>query len=281
MGLSSVETAPCIRLALRPQVPPTPYTFTFNPRRGIIRVALKTVCSPGRQRLKLPAPTLLEKTNRMFRALKQRATFIKQFTTRFETTGSLVPSSRFLAKSITRYLRERAESPIRVLECGPGTGAFTNRIVRLLQPGDTYHLVELNERFVQTLKRRFEEEPHWQAVAKTAQIFETPLQEFQPAEKYDFIISGLPHVNFPPALLEQMTATYVRMLKPGGMFSYFEYMCVLRIRKSISLFGARQRMRKVNSILQDFCNKYRIGRDSVWMNFPPAWVQHLNSPGDD
>jgi phospholipid N-methyltransferase len=217
----------------------------------------------------------------MLRALKQRATFIKQFTTRFETTGSLVPSSRFLAKSVTRYLSERKESPIRVLECGPGTGAFTNRIVRLLHPGDTYHLVELNEPFVQTLKRRFEEEPRWQAVADTAQIFETPLQDFQPTEKYDFIISGLPHVNFSPALLEQMTAAYFRMLKPGGMCSYFEYMHLLRIRKSISLRGARQRMHKVNSILQNFCSQYRIRRDSVWRNVPPAWVQHLSNPGGE
>ena len=70
----------------------------------------------------------------MLQFLKQQAAFIRQFGTRFETTGSLIPSSRFLARSITRYLQDRGDAAIRVLECGPGTGPFTNRIVRRLRP---------------------------------------------------------------------------------------------------------------------------------------------------
>ena len=217
----------------------------------------------------------------MRHVLRQQATFIKQFGTHFETTGSLIPSSRFLAKAITRYLSRRGEAPIRVLECGPGTGAFSDRIVRRLQPGDVYHLVELNEHFVQTLRGRFANEPAWQNVAGLAQIYETPLQEFDPDEKYDFIISGLPHVNFSAELLREITAAYFRMLQAGGMLSYFEYMYVRPLRKSISFGSGRQRMGEVNRIMQDYCNAFRIKRDRVWMNFPPAWVQHLRTESAD
>ena len=160
----------------------------------------------------------------MLQTLKQQATFVKQFGTRFETTGSLMPSSRFVAKAITRYVQQRGDAPIRILECGPGTGPFSDCIVRLLRPGDAYHLVELNENFVDILRQRFTREAHWSRVREMAEIFELPLQDFSPDEKYDFIISGLPHINFPTNVVEEITAAYFELLKPGGMLSYFEYM---------------------------------------------------------
>ena len=80
----------------------------------------------------------------MLTSLRNQLVFLKQFGQQFETTGSLIPSSRFLAKAITRFLANRTRHPVRVLECGPGTGAFTSQIVQHLQPGDVFDLVELN-----------------------------------------------------------------------------------------------------------------------------------------
>ena len=211
----------------------------------------------------------------MLHSLKQQATFIRQFGTRFETTGSLIPSSRFLAHSITRYLQDRGDGAIRVLECGPGTGPFTDRIVRRLRPGDTYHLVELNEHFVQLLRERFAEEPHWQEKATLVQIFELPLQDFAPDEKYDFIISGLPHINFPGEVVQKITDSYFRLLKPGGVLSYFEYMYIRPVRKMITLGSERRRVREIDAVLEGHCRRHRIRRDTVLANVPPAWVQHL------
>lgn len=211
----------------------------------------------------------------MFNALRQQATFVKQFGTRFETTGSLIPSSRFVAKAITRYVQQRKENPIRVLECGPGTGPFTDRIVRLLKPGDTYHLVELNEHFVDILRQRFSQEPHWKQVAEMAEIYQLPLQDFAPEEKYDFIVSGLPHVNFPAEVVEAITASYFKLLKPGGMLSYFEYMYVRPIRKMVTFGSDRRRIREVNAVLEEHISRHRVRRESILINVPPAWVQHL------
>jgi len=211
----------------------------------------------------------------MLNALKQQATFVKQFGTRFETTGSLIPSSRFVAKAITRYLQQRGPAPIRILECGPGTGPFTDRIVRLLQPGDAYHLVELNEHFVDILRQRFAEEPHWMQVSEMTEIFELPLQEFAPGEQYDFIISGLPHINFPTQVVEQITSSYFRLLKPGGTLSFFEYMYVRPLRKMITLGNDRRRIQAVNAVMEGYIARHRIRRESILINVPPAWIQHL------
>jgi phosphatidylethanolamine/phosphatidyl-N-methylethanolamine N-methyltransferase len=211
----------------------------------------------------------------MLNTLKQQATFVKQFGTRFETTGSLMPSSRFVAKAITRFVQQRGKDSIRILECGPGTGPFSDRIVRLLQPGDAYHLVELNEIFVAVLRQRFAEEQHWMRVKEMTEIFALPLQDFNPDEKYDFIISGLPHINFPTQVVEEITASYFKLLKPGGMLSYFEYMYVRPIRKMVTLGNNRRRIREVNAIMEGHIGRHRVRRDSILINVPPVWVQHL------
>lgn len=211
----------------------------------------------------------------MLNTLKQQATFVKQFGTRFETTGSLMPSSRFVAKAITRFVQQRGKDSIRILECGPGTGPFSDRIVRLLQPGDAYHLVELNENFVAVLRQRFAEEQHWMHVKEMTEIFALPLQDFNPDEKYDFIISGLPHINFPTQVVEEITASYFKLLKPGGMLSYFEYMYVRPIRKMVTLGNNRRRVREVNAIMEGHIGRHRVRRESILINVPPVWVQHL------
>ena len=81
----------------------------------------------------------------MFSALKNQIAFFRQFRQRFETTGAIAPSSRFLARSMTSYLAARDPAiPLRVLEIGPGTGPVTNSIVQHLRPQDVFDMVELN-----------------------------------------------------------------------------------------------------------------------------------------
>jgi len=216
----------------------------------------------------------------MLQALSDTAIFFREFTSRFETTGSIVPSSRFLAKAITRHIAQRDESPIRVLECGPGTGVFTHQIVRHLRPHDTFDVVELNESFASILRRRFAEDGRWQPVAHLTTVHQLPLQQFAPSGPYDFIISGLPHINFPTHVVQQIIDCYMRLLKPGGTLSYFEYMCIRPIRKAATFGIDRHRIHEVDLLMNDHLGKHRVRRDSVFLNFPPAWVQHLTPSTD-
>jgi phospholipid N-methyltransferase len=176
---------------------------------------------------------------------------------------------------MTRYLRQRGETPVRVLEIGPGTGPVTSHIVKHIRPGDVFDLVELNENFVSLLNQRFASEESWQKVADIAQVHQMPLQEFNTEEPYDFVISGLPLNNFPADLVAAITKDYLRLLKPGGVLSYFEYMYVRPVRKVISRGDENTRIRKIDDIMGQLCSSYRIRRDNIWLNIPPAWVQHL------
>ncbi len=78
--------------------------------------------------------------------------FFRQFRTQFQTTGSIVPSSRHLARAMTRQIAA-PRGPARILEVGPGTGAVTRRILKLLQKDDRLDLVELNESFAESSPR--------------------------------------------------------------------------------------------------------------------------------
>src|SRR5437870_2641258 len=82
----------------------------------------------------------------MKRFIGDHLEFFRQYRRRFQTTGAVAPSSRFLARALAKPFEQHAR-PCRVLEIGPGTGAVTRRIVRLLKPDDRLDLVELNENF--------------------------------------------------------------------------------------------------------------------------------------
>jgi phosphatidylethanolamine/phosphatidyl-N-methylethanolamine N-methyltransferase len=215
----------------------------------------------------------------MWRLLHDQIAFFREFRSRFETTGAIAPSSSALARSMTRFLAERSQQiPIRVLEVGPGTGPVTDKIIPHLKGGDTFDLVELNAAFAERLKQRFDADPHWREAASFSRIHELPVQDFHSSQKYDFIVSGLPLNNFPSALVETITSHYFQLLKPGGMLSYFEYMYVRPIRRRLTRGPERERIVAIDDHMRNCCDRFRICRDSIWRNIPPAWVQHLRMP---
>ena len=205
--------------------------------------------------------------------------FFKQFRTTFETTGAIAPSSRFLASEMAGPMKQH-QGPKQVLEIGPGTGAVTRQIVKQIQPGDQLDLVELNEKFVEILHKRFDGEKGFQEIKHQTSIHNCPLQEYGAGQEYDYIISGLPLNNFPTELVGEIFKAYFRLLKPGGVLSYFEYMYVRPVRKVISRGEENQRIRKIDEIMACYTRQYHIQTDWVWLNIPPAWVQHLQKEKD-
>lgn len=210
--------------------------------------------------------------------LREYATFFRQFRQRFETTGAIAPSSRFLASAMARPLKQRAgDAPVRVLEIGPGTGAVTRTLVKHIREGDRFDLVELNEAFAEMLNARFDNEPAWKRVREQSQVHVVPIQEFAAEEPYDFVISGLPLNNFPTALVDEIFEAYFRLLKPGGVLSYFEYQFVRSIRTRIGKSDDRKRLTTIDSTMKSYTDRLRFRRDWIFVNLPPAWVQHLRA----
>jgi phosphatidylethanolamine/phosphatidyl-N-methylethanolamine N-methyltransferase len=200
--------------------------------------------------------------------------FFRQFRTQFQTTGSIVPSSRHLARAMTRQIAV-SRGPARILEVGPGTGAVTRRILKLLQKEDRLDLVELNESFADLLRERFKADPLFQRAAGQAQVYVCGIEKFQSEAPYDFIVSGLPFANFSAGFVDQLLNAMFDLLAPGGQLTYFEYMYVRPLRKIVSGRSERNRLSELDRVLNVYLARHRTCRDSVLLNMPPAWVQHL------
>ncbi|HET6324012.1 MAG TPA: methyltransferase domain-containing protein [Planctomycetaceae bacterium] len=206
--------------------------------------------------------------------LRDHREFFRQFRTQFQTTGAIAPSSRRLARAMTRHISS-ARGPARILEVGPGTGAVTRQIVTLLKADDRLDLVELNEAFAGRLEQRFQSEPSFKQVADRAEIHVCGIESFQSDRPYDYIVSGLPFNNFSPAFVGRVLDAFFNFLAPGGVLSFFEYMYVRPVRGLVSRGAERTRIKDLDRILNGRLQQHGFRRDWVFLNLPPAWVQHL------
>ena len=71
--------------------------------------------------------------------------FLKQFLTRNREIGAVAESSDGLAELITEYAS--VETADVVLELGPGTGVFTEKILEKMADETTFFALEVNPRF--------------------------------------------------------------------------------------------------------------------------------------
>ncbi len=227
---------------------------------------------------------------------RDQRVFFQQFFQQYHTTGSVLPSSRALARALCRFVgtqsggaaatngakqsteqvsQPNSAAPCEILEVGPGTGAVTAQLVRKLQPADRLTLVELNDDFVRHLQRRFDTEPAFQAVADRTQILHCRLEDL-PAEKhYHVIVSGLPLNNFEINEVEHILSIFQRLLGPSGVLSFFEYIAIRRVKSLISGAEGRIRLRGISKVLSRTLDGREIKCDWVWPNVPPAWVHHV------
>ena len=102
-----------------------------------------------------------------------------------------------------------------------------------------------------------------------------PIEELPHDQTYDVIVSGLPLNNFSAALVEQILATLVGLLSPGGTLSFFEYIAVRPARALVSGRAERARLRGVAEAMRAVLDPHEIRREAVWLNVPPAWVHHV------
>ncbi len=204
--------------------------------------------------------------------------FFRQFRQQYGTTGSILPSSRALARALTRPMRRR-NGPRRVLEVGPGTGAVTREIVRGLRPQDRFDIVEINASFVEVLHRRFEEEPTFRRCRHQSRLIHAPIQEVPGQGGYDFLISGIPLNNFGPPLVEEIFVSYRRLLGPGGILSYFEYVGIRDLKRMVVSPPERARLRALSALLEEKIRRFQVGEEVVMFNVPPAVARHFRFGG--
>src|SRR4051794_20497771 len=207
-------------------------------------------------------------------------TFLRESRRHFRTTGALLPSSRFLARALAAPLSAARPAiapprPRRVLEVGPGTGSVTRVILRYLRPDDRLDAVELNRRFVDRLQLHLLHDPLFAPYRDQVQVIHSAVEDLPGEGFYDPIVSGLPLNNFPGWQVRQIFGAYRRLLKPGGVLSYFEYVLIRQLKTPFVNRQERRRLYRVGRIVGQYIRTCQVRHEQVLMNVPPAIVRHL------
>jgi phospholipid N-methyltransferase len=200
--------------------------------------------------------------------------FLRECRRQFRNTGAILPSSRFLARALVSELR-KSRRPGRILEVGPGTGSVTRQILRTLKAGDRFDAVEINAHFVTRLQEGLERDWLYRILRDQVHLIHSPVEALPGESVYDYIVSGLPLNNFPVDQVRTIFRTYARLLKPGGVLTYYEYQFIRQLKTPFVDRRERRRLYRLGRLVGGYIRNYQIGRERIFINVPPAMVRHL------
>ncbi|MEI7024083.1 class I SAM-dependent methyltransferase [Paenibacillus sp. y28] len=148
--------------------------------------------------------------------VQNKLLFLQKFIQSPKQIGSVIPSSRFLAHRMLSAVDSRPA--LKVAELGPGTGAITQYLYRIITPGAHVFLFEKDYELRSRLMASY---PHYHHYAEATEL--TSALKEKGVDRLDCIISGLPYFNFPQAIRDQLLEQIQLSLKPNGQFIAFQY----------------------------------------------------------
>ena len=175
--------------------------------------------------------------------------FLYQFLTNPKSVGAILPSSSLLGdKMIEKINFKKAKY---IVEYGPGTGVFTEKLIKKRDPKTVLLLVENNKEFYTLLKEKYKEQNNVFIVNGSAEYIERYLREFD-IPYVDYVVSGLPFSSLPTNVSSEILLNTTKVLKEGGRFITFQY----------------------TKVKKGFINHYfaKIDVKKEYRNFPPAYI---------
>jgi len=184
-----------------------------------------------------------------------RIELFKHFVKKPGEIGAICPSSKVLAKTIISDIAiDKAKT---VVEIGPGTGVFTDKIIENLHEDAHFFVIELNQQLHSNFEKNY---PDIKAYNNCASELSS-IMEKEGIKSVDAVISGLPWAAFPQELQNEIMDAIIDSLSPGGTFTTFAYLQGF-------LMKAAHRFRK---LLKKKFDSVETSK-TVWRNFPPAFV---------
>jgi len=145
--------------------------------------------------------------------------FLRGFLERPKEVGSIIPSSRWMERRITRTA-EIASADL-VIELGPGTGGTTKALLNALAPGARLLAIEINPGFCQLLRETIDDPRLIVHEGSAAEIPEALAKHDLDAP--DVILSGIPFSTMPQQLGMSILRSVRKSLKPGGRFVAYQF----------------------------------------------------------
>ena len=212
----------------------------------------------------------------MMLSARRHVRFLQQYLRSPKVVGAVAPSSPALARALAAPYAAHGR-PARVLEVGAGTGAVTRHLGTLLGPQDELDVCEIEPAFVETLQHDILSAPAFAPALSEGRVRVLPMavQALPREPRYDFVISGLPLTAFSLRDVREVFAVVRSCLKPGGVFSYFEYVALRAAARALAWGPERRRLRYVSAYLTRRIRAHQVRQCVVLPNLPPAWARHL------
>ena len=181
---------------------------------------------------------------------EERWFFLRRWIANPKQLGAVFPSSRALARAMARCALEDLNPEEKILELGAGTGRFTQALIDAGIPEHRLLCIEIDPNLGIYLKKKF---PKAKVVVGNACALEQILKAELVNIDIGVVISGLPMLNFPALVQQEILRGCFKVLKSKGQFLQFTYSPFTSIRsKCFSLSRTRKCW--------------------VFNNFPPATI---------
>ncbi|MCH5137575.1 class I SAM-dependent methyltransferase [Clostridium thailandense] len=175
--------------------------------------------------------------------------FLKQYVKKPTTVGALLPSSEHLAEKMIENINFKQANCI--VEYGPGTGVFTEKLVKNRISGTKIILIEYNLNFYKILVNKYRNEKDIYIINDSAENIDIYLKTHN-LSKVDYIVSGLPFASLSKEVSRNILNTTRTVLNKDGKFITFQYTLLKK------------------SFINQFFSKISIKRELL--NLPPAYV---------
>ena len=144
--------------------------------------------------------------------------FFKSFLERPKEVGSIIPSSRFLERRVTR--NAGLDQARVVVELGPGTGGTTQALLRALRPDAKLLAIEINPRLAARVRARIAD-PRLVVHCGSAEDIAGALAAHG-LDAPDAVVSGIPFSTMPRPVALAILRSIRDGLAPGGRFVAYQ-----------------------------------------------------------
>lgn len=199
-------------------------------------------------------------------------TFFKAWQNNPERVGEIAPSSSRVAKKMSETIKTDGDKKY-LLEVGAGEGALTEKIIQKLRDIDHLDLIEIEPIFCKELSEKF-------GAIKNVAIHCLDFLVWQPSYQYDYVVTSLPFNSFPPSLTEQLMKHLLEVTKEHGKLSFYEFKWLPQIRPWFMNEAEIKVQAQNRSVIENFIKTYLVYQTTVYVNFPPVIVYHLEKQSD-
>lgn len=145
--------------------------------------------------------------------------FLRGFLERPKEVGSIIPSSRWMERRITRTA-ELAEAKL-AIELGPGTGGTTKALLAAMAPDAKLLAIEINPGFCELIEESVNDPRLIVHQGSAVDIPEALVKHDLGAP--DVVLSGIPFSTMPTAIGLAILRSVKTSLAPGGRFVAYQF----------------------------------------------------------